>query len=170
MQKITTTAAVCLALLPALATPAAAQNREHLQLAAELRMLQEQNQQLSLALNQLTETLKAVNSRLDTSEEFQRRRFADQEVLVKNLGSDLGTIRERTQDTDTRLRSLKDEIDANEPVAVDNYTGIVERNAVALIDGDGFEALNRSAVGSLRIADHQYGSDDGQHQGRDSCQ
>ena len=112
MQKITTTAAVCLALLPALATPAAAQNREHLQLAAELRMLQEQNQQLSLALNQLTETLKAVNSRLDTSEEFQRRRFADQEVLVKNLGSDLGTIRERTQDTDTRLRSLKDEIDA----------------------------------------------------------
>ena len=112
MQKITTTAALCLALLPAIATPAAAQNREHLQLAAELRMLQEQNQQLSLALTQLTDALKAVNARLDTSEEFQRRRFADQEVLVKNLGSDLGTIRERTQDTDTRLRSLKDEIDA----------------------------------------------------------
>ena len=112
MQKIIITAALCLTLLPAIATPAAAQNREHLQLAAELRMLQEQNQQLSLALNQLTDALKAVNSRLDTSEEFQRRRFADQEVLVKNLGSDLGTIRERTQDTDTRLRSLKDEIDA----------------------------------------------------------
>jgi tol-pal system protein YbgF len=112
MQKITTTAALCLALLPAIATPAAAQNREHLQLAAELRMLQEQNQQLSVALNQLTDALKAVNARLDTSEEFQRRRFADQEVLVKNLGSDLGTIRERTQDTDTRMRTLKDEIDA----------------------------------------------------------
>lgn len=112
MQKITTTAALCLALFPAMAAPAAAQNREHLQLAAELRMLQEQNQQLSLALNQLTDALKAVNARLDTSEEFQRRRFADQEVLVKNLGSDLGTIRERTQDTDTRLRTLKDEIDA----------------------------------------------------------
>lgn len=112
MQKIITTAALGLALLPALATPAAAQNREHLQLAAELRMLQEQNQQLGLALNQLTDALKAVNARLDTSEEFQRRRFADQEVLVKNLGSDLGTIRERTQDTDTRLRTLKDEIDA----------------------------------------------------------
>jgi tol-pal system protein YbgF len=107
-----TTAALLLALLPAMAAPAAAQNREHLQLAAELRMLQEQNQQLSVALTQLTEALKAVNARLDTSEEFQRRRFADQEVLVKNLGSDLGTIRERTQDTDTRLRTLKDEIDA----------------------------------------------------------
>ncbi len=112
MQKITTIAALCLALLPAIATPAAAQNREHLQLAAELRMLQEQNQQLSLAITQLADALKAVNARLDTSEEFQRRRFADQEVLVKNLGSDLGTIRERTQDTDTRLRTLKDEIDA----------------------------------------------------------
>jgi tol-pal system protein YbgF len=112
MQKIKTTAALWLALLPAIAAPAAAQNREHLQLAAELRMLQEQNQQLSLALTQLAEALKAVNARLDASEEFQRRRFADQEVLVKNLGSDLGTIRERTQDSDTRLRTLKDEIDA----------------------------------------------------------
>ena len=112
MQNIKTIAALWLTLLPAIAAPAAAQNREHLQLAAELRMLQEQNQQLSLALTQLTEALKAVNSRLDTSEEFQRRRFADQEVLVKNLGSDLGTIRERTQDSDTRLRTLKDEIDA----------------------------------------------------------
>lgn len=111
MRKINTTAAVW-AVLFAMATPAAAQNREHLQLAAELRMLQEQNQQLSLALSQLTDTLKAVNARLDASEEFQRRRFADQEVLVKNLGSDLGTIRERTQDTDTRMRTLKDEIDA----------------------------------------------------------
>jgi TolA-binding protein len=112
MQRMKTTAALWLALLPALATPAIAQNREHVQLAAELRMLQEQNQQLSLALAQLTDALKAVNARLDSSDEFQRRRFADQEVLVKNLGSDLGTIRERTQDTDTRLRTLKDEIDA----------------------------------------------------------
>jgi tol-pal system protein YbgF len=75
-------------------------------------MLQEQNHQLGLALTQLTDALKAVIARLDTSEEFQRRRFADQEVLVKNLATDLGTIRERTQDSDTRLRTLKDEIDA----------------------------------------------------------
>jgi tol-pal system protein YbgF len=112
MQKIIATSAVWLALLSATAAPAAAQNREHQQLAAELRMLQEQNQQLSLALAQLTEALKAVNARLDTSEQFQQRRFADQEVLVKNLSSDLSAIRERTQDTDTRLRSLSDEIDA----------------------------------------------------------
>jgi tol-pal system protein YbgF len=112
MQDMRRTVAVWMVLLPAMAAPAFAQNREHLQMAAELRMLQEQNQQLSLALAQLSDTLKAVNARLEASEEFQRRRFADQEVLVKNLGSDLGTIRERTQDADTRLRTLKDEIDA----------------------------------------------------------
>jgi len=111
MQKIITSSAIWLA-LSTMATPVAAQNREHQQLAAELRMLQEQNQQLSLALAQMTDAIKAVNARLDTNEEFQRRRFADQEVLVKNLSSDLSAIRERTQDTDTRMRSLSDEIDA----------------------------------------------------------
>jgi serine/threonine-protein kinase len=35
--------------------------------------------------------------------------------------------------------SIQDEISANEPVAVDNYTGIVEERAVALVEGDGFE-------------------------------
>ena len=35
---------------------------------------------------------------------------------------------------------MRDRIDANEPVAVDNYTGILEQNAVDLIVGDGFEA------------------------------
>src|SRR5262245_57232921 len=135
MQKIKTTAALWLALLPAFAAPVAAQNREHLQLAAELRMLQEQNQQLSLTLTQLTEALKAVNARLDTTDEFQRRRFADQEVLVKNLGSDLGTIRERTQDTDTRLRTLKDEIDALRQTLLSLPTLIAQSQAnVAPVD------------------------------------
>jgi len=110
MQKIRMTCVMCAALWAAV--PASAQNREHLQLAAELRMLQEQNQQLTLALGQLTDALKSVNTRLDANEQFQQRRFADQEVLIKSLGSDLSAIRERTQDTDTRMRSLSDEIDA----------------------------------------------------------
>jgi serine/threonine-protein kinase len=36
--------------------------------------------------------------------------------------------------------SIQDEISANEPIAVDNYTGIVEERAVALVEGDGFES------------------------------
>jgi tol-pal system protein YbgF len=113
MQTIHTRTILCAVLVSAAAAvPASAQNREHLQMAAELRMMQQQNEQLSLALAQLTEALKAVNIRLDANEQFQQRRFADQERLVNNIGSDLSVIRERTQDTDTRLRSLRDEIDA----------------------------------------------------------
>jgi tol-pal system protein YbgF len=110
MQKTIIAGAACLALL--VAAPAAAQNREHQQLSADLRQLQEQNQQLSLAIAQLTEALKAVNVRLDANEQFQQRRFADQENLVKNVGNDLSAIRERSQDIDRRMRSLSDEIDA----------------------------------------------------------
>ena len=39
--------------------------------------------------------------------------------------------------------NIRDQIDANEPVTVDNYTGILEEKAVALIDGDGFDARVR---------------------------
>jgi beta-lactam-binding protein with PASTA domain len=35
--------------------------------------------------------------------------------------------------------NIRDQIDANEPVAVGLYTGILEKNAVALIDQDGFQ-------------------------------
>jgi serine/threonine-protein kinase len=35
--------------------------------------------------------------------------------------------------------NIRDQIDANEPVAVNIYTGILEAKAVALIDADGFE-------------------------------
>jgi serine/threonine-protein kinase len=35
--------------------------------------------------------------------------------------------------------NIRDQINANEPVAVGLYTGILEKNAVALIDKDGFE-------------------------------
>jgi beta-lactam-binding protein with PASTA domain len=38
---------------------------------------------------------------------------------------------------------VRDRIDANEPIAVDNYTGILETNAVKLVIGDGFEARVR---------------------------
>ena len=34
---------------------------------------------------------------------------------------------------------VRDRIDANEPIAVDNYTGITEERAVALIEGDDFD-------------------------------
>ncbi len=104
-----TTAAVWLAAAPA---PAAAQNREHQQMAAELRVLQEQQQLLSGALAQVVDSIKALAGRIDDATGVTRKGFADQELRTTALSSDLGLIRERTQDTDTRLRSLRDEVDA----------------------------------------------------------
>src|SRR6188768_2804579 len=111
-MTISTRLAGTLALGLGLAAPAAAQNREHQQQAAELRILQEQQQQLSLALAQLAESIKAINARLDEAAAATRKGFADQQLSTRGLGSDLSAIRERTQETDTRVRTLRDEIEA----------------------------------------------------------
>ena len=67
-------ALVYLGLTPA--TPAAA-DREHQQIMADLRMLQEQTQQLQALMNGLGEALKAVNSRLEDQTMLERKAFAD---------------------------------------------------------------------------------------------
>ena len=96
----------------ALDVPLSAQNREHQQMAAELRILQEQQQQLAATLAQVIEALKVIPTRIDDASAAMRKGFADQELKVGSLAGDVGLIRERTQDTDTRLRSLRDEVDA----------------------------------------------------------
>jgi tol-pal system protein YbgF len=106
------------ALLAAVLLPsgAAAQNREHQQLAADVRMLQEQAQQLSLtlaALNQaLTEALKGIGGRLDAQNEAMRKGFADQRLLADELSDAVGVIRERSDDTNVRITALREELEA----------------------------------------------------------
>jgi len=111
MKNYTIPALVALMLLP-LPSRAAAQNREHMQMEAELRMLQEQNQQLSLAFQQAMEAIKALNGRFDAAMEAMRKGFADEALTSKNMAGDVGTIAERVRDNDTRLRALGDEIKA----------------------------------------------------------
>src|SRR5438093_516222 len=60
------------------AAPAAAANKEHQQLMADIRMLQEQAQQLQNILGALNESIKAVNARLDDQTNVSRKAFADQ--------------------------------------------------------------------------------------------
>ena len=68
------------------ASPASAQNREHQQIAADGRMLQEQVQQIAVsvsALSQaLTEAITALNTRLNDAIEATRQGFADQKLAV----------------------------------------------------------------------------------------
>src|SRR5688500_1952819 len=89
-------ALVGLALL--VAQPLGAANREHQQLMADIRMLQEQTQQLQSMLTTLTEAIKAVNGKLDEQAGINRKSYADQKLRVDNLGSDIRIVREKIDD------------------------------------------------------------------------
>jgi tol-pal system protein YbgF len=94
------------------ATPATAANKEHQQLMADLRMLQEQAQLLQNMLNTLADALKAVNARLDQQAEATRKTVADQKLLIDALARDLGVVREKVDDNNVRVGSLSQEVDA----------------------------------------------------------
>ena len=137
MQKIITVVAVGLIGLIVGSAPAGAQNREHQQQSAELRILQEQTQQLALSLAQIAESIKALSARLDASEQTAQKRYADQELIIKNLSNDLSAIRERTQDTDTRMRSLSDEINALRSTMTSLPSLLSQSGATSPLPGDG---------------------------------
>ena len=112
MRKILATAGTALVMLSFGAAQAAAQNREHLQMAAELRLLQEQTQQLALTLAQLGEAIKAVNARIDETNAATRKAFADQKLAIDAINDAVAVVRERTGDTNVRLGTLRDELEA----------------------------------------------------------
>jgi tol-pal system protein YbgF len=97
-----------------LAAPAVvfAQNREHTQIYADLRMLQEQVQRLQLALNQLAEQLKVTQQALATQAAETKKGFADQTVAVGAISSAVGTVREAERDTAIRVAQLNQEMKA----------------------------------------------------------
>jgi tol-pal system protein YbgF len=95
-----------------IASPASAANKEHQQLMADLRILQEQAQLLQNMISTLNETLKAVNTRLDQQAETNRKSFADAKLLIDQLTKDLSIIREKVDDNNVRVGSLAQEVDA----------------------------------------------------------
>ena len=98
------------------APSAYAQNREHQQMTADVRMLQEQTQQLATALaafNQtLAEALKTLNARLDQASDASRKAFADQKILIDSIEDGVRVIRERSNDTNVRIGELREELEA----------------------------------------------------------
>ena len=96
----------------ATAAPASAANKEHQQLMADLRMLQEQSQLLQNLIGALNESLKAVNARLDDQANANRKAFADQKLIIDTLSGDARVIREKLDDNNVRLGSLAQEVDS----------------------------------------------------------
>jgi hypothetical protein len=77
---------------------------------ADIRMLQEQTQQLQqqlqAALDQLTATLKTINGRVDEQAATMRKSFADQKLAVDQFGNDLRIVRERIDENAVRTRAV----------------------------------------------------------------
>jgi tol-pal system protein YbgF len=95
----------------ALAHPTAAQSRREMQMMADIRMLQEQSQQLQVAIAQLNEVLKTITTRIDDQGNVNRKAFADQKLVTDQLASDIRVVRERVDETNVRIGALSQEIE-----------------------------------------------------------
>lgn len=82
---------------------AAAQNREHQQIFADMRILQEQTQLLRVAVAELVESLKGINSRVDEQANLTRKLFADQGVQIGGLTDNARILREKLDATTVTL-------------------------------------------------------------------
>jgi tol-pal system protein YbgF len=89
-----------------------AADKAHQQLMAEIRMLQEQQQQLQQILGSLADTLKVVTSKLDDQTGANRKAFADQKLLIDNVAEGVRILREKSDDTNVRLSSMTQEIES----------------------------------------------------------
>ena len=85
-------------------------DKEHKLLMAEIRMLQEEQQQLRAALLGLGDTLKALNVRLDADAGKQQKAFADQKLIVEGVAETTRILREKADETNVRLSSMTQEL------------------------------------------------------------
>jgi prefoldin subunit 5 len=108
-----------IALAPA--TPAAA-DREHQQIMADLRMLQEQTQQLQALMNDLGEALKAVNARIEDQTSLERKAFADGKVQMDTMSGDIRVVREKVDETNVRLGTITQELESIRQAMPEPYT------------------------------------------------
>jgi tol-pal system protein YbgF len=95
------------------AAPAwAGPSKEYLQLLAEVRMLQEQNQQMQQLFGTLQDSLKAMSSKLDDQTASNRKAMADETLAINNIGDTVRVLREKADDTNVRISTVSQEIQA----------------------------------------------------------
>jgi tol-pal system protein YbgF len=104
--------ALVVALVLGSSAAAEAANKEQQQLMAELRMLQQHQQQLHQMVVTLTESLKTVTSRMDDEASAERKALADQRLLIEGLNDTVRVLREKADDTNVRLSSFTQELEA----------------------------------------------------------
>ena len=107
---------LAVAALVALPAPAIAADKETRQMMADIRILQEQSQQLqnqiAALIATLNDSIKAVNARMDDQTNANRKSMADQKLVIDTMANDLRVLREKVDDNNVRVGSLGQEIDA----------------------------------------------------------
>jgi tol-pal system protein YbgF len=94
------------------AAPVFAADKTHQQMMAEIRMLQEQQQQMQQALAGLADSLKVMTTKIDEGMAASRKGFADQKVLVDGVAENVRVLREKADDTNVRLSAMSQELES----------------------------------------------------------
>jgi tol-pal system protein YbgF len=97
-------------LMPVAAAEAA--DKEHKLLMAEIRMLQEEQQQIRQVLAGLNDALKALNTRMDADASRNQKAFADQRLVVEAVAETTRVLREKADETNVRLSTMTQEVQA----------------------------------------------------------
>lgn len=92
--------------------PLEAANKEYQQMMANIRMLQQENQRLQAQVADMATVLKAVAGHIDAQADSDRKGFADQKIQADTLVSDVRAVREKVDETNVRLGSLSEEVEA----------------------------------------------------------
>ena len=104
--------AVGLLLVFVATTTVAAADREHEQLMADIRMLHEHTMRLHLMFNGLVDAIDALSANQEALGVAMRRAFADQRLVIDNVGSVSRVLREKLDETNVRIAALSQEIEA----------------------------------------------------------
>ena len=102
----------CLTLIAITFVPIHAADREHEQLMADIRMLQEQTLQLHHLIAALEGTLTTLSGRLDAQDADRKRSFDDQKLTTENMATGVRVLREKLDETNVRLSSMSQEVEA----------------------------------------------------------
>tara|TARA_B100001765_G_C19441855_1_gene310434 strand:- start:86 stop:922 length:837 start_codon:yes stop_codon:yes gene_type:complete len=96
----------------ALSDPSTAQSDEERQIMADLRILQMQTQELALMVATLTKALDDMALSVTDQAAVNRQSFADSRLLVDAVANNIRVLREKVDDTNVRISSFSQEIEA----------------------------------------------------------
>jgi tol-pal system protein YbgF len=99
-----------LLLLAGAAVPAHAQNRQDLQMLADMRLLQENVAKLQLTVNVLLEQLKATNAQVDANKNLAQKLHAEQMVQIKDIAQNMSVLNEKLADSSVNVLKLTQEM------------------------------------------------------------